>query len=310
MPQPRLRRHHRIIWLWFPVLLFCIWGLTKSLSLSTSVLAEDKGAKVLGWHSSAFQPKYDYWQRHRTSLPLHAKSAILLDEQSGEVLYAQNEHARLPTASIIKMLTVATALDAGCENKTLTVPHAAAVVEPNIMGLKQNEKVPAIALLYGVYMVSANDAAETLAAGCSTNRAVFIGHMNRLAQSLGLSDTRAMNPTGLDNAKAYSSAFDIATITQYAMTKHPELRSIWDTTDKSFPATQTHGPYYLYNISDLIYTYPPLNGVKTGFTDSAGHTEIASAAKGSRHLLLVYFNDQQGINDAESLFNYGFSLGE
>jgi serine-type D-Ala-D-Ala carboxypeptidase (penicillin-binding protein 5/6) len=306
MLQRHFHRHHRIYWLWLPLLLFCIWGLDKSQSLSTSALARQTGSKVLAWHSSAFQPKYDYWKTHTETLPLHASSAILVDERTGEILYAQHEHDKHPPASIIKILTVATALNAGCEKKTLIVSHRAASVEPNIMGLKEGEKVPATDLIYGVFMISANDAAEALAEDCYPNRAMFIGHMSRLAQSLGLSDTRVTNPTGLDEPGTFSSAYDMATITSYAMSKHPELREMWDTKEKTYVGTESHGPYYLYNISDLIYTYPQLNGVKTGFTDNAGHTLVASAKQGNRQLLLVYLNDHQGIQDAETLFGYGF----
>jgi serine-type D-Ala-D-Ala carboxypeptidase (penicillin-binding protein 5/6) len=275
----------------------------RSLTTSPSIASAQK---PLEKHLE-FQPTINNKTARGESLELSAHSAILIDQNSGQVLYAKNSHDSLPPASVIKMLTAVVALESGDYTRPLSVSARDASVEPNIMGLKGGERVPVRDLIYGLFMISANDAAETLADGSYPKRGEFIGQMNRLAQSLGLNETQISNPSGLDDGKTKSSAFDLATITRYALKKEPLIREAWSTKSKTISGDNNHGPYYLYNISDLIDIYPGLNGVKTGYTEDAGHTLIASASRGSKNLLLVYMNSNQGIQDATVLFDYGFS---
>jgi len=161
-------------------------------------------------------------------------------------------------------------------------------------------------LLYGLFLNSGNDAAITLAEAAMP-RATFIALMNAKAAQLGLVDTHFVNPIGLDDPSQYTSAADLARISIELTTRFPVVPAIASTPSLTLPATATHHAYALYNLNQLIRTYPGATGLKTGWTGRAGGCLIATASRGGRHLMVVMMGSPNIFVEAASLLDYGFA---
>ena len=240
------------------------------------------------------------------ALTLRAQSAILVDLGSRQVLWEKDADSPRAPASLAKMLTAMVAADHAGLDAELTVPAAAAAVEPNRMGLAAGEVVPVSDLMYGLFLVSGNDAAETLA-GAIIPRRRFLDEMSARARMLGLSQTRFANPTGLDDPGLRSSARDLAVVAAYLVTRYPDLAAIAGARQKSIPAGPHHGAYSLYTLNKLLATYPGADGLKTGFTDEAGGCVAATAVRDGRRLVALVMHSDVFFTDAARLLDYGFS---
>ena len=162
------------------------------------------------------------------------------------------------------------------------------------------------ALLYGLFLDSGNDAAETLARAIMP-RPQFIAEMNTRAGMLGLRQTHFSNPTGLDDPRLRSSARDLAVTAAYLELHYPELAAIAATREKSIASSAQHAAYAPWNLNKLLATYPGADGLKTGFTDDAGGCVAASAVRGHRRLLAIVLHSDVFFTDAARLLDYGFS---
>ena len=240
------------------------------------------------------------------ALPLSAQSAILVDLTAGQVLWAKDADSARAPASLTKMLTAMVAADHASLDAEVTVPAAAGAVEPNRMGLTTGEIVPVRALMYGLFLVSGNDAAETLA-GAIIPRSRFLDEMNARARSLGLTRTRFTNPTGLDDPGLRSSAHDLAVIAAYLVAHYPDLAAIASSREKSIPAGTHHDSYSLNTLNKLLASYPGADGLKTGFTDEAGGCVAATAVRGGRRLVAIVLHSDVFFTDAARLLDYGFA---
>lgn len=238
-----------------------------------------------------------------------AKSAYFIDIDSGEVLYEKNSHLKLPVASLIKIMTVIVTL----ENKTFAdqihISERAAQMEPDHMLLIAGEKLSVEELLYGVFLVSANDAAEALAEATGGGREDFIRQMNAKASQLQMKDTLFINPTGLeeDGREQYSTAFDVALMSRYAARHFPHLVDISKTAHILLPQTPTHQDYDLYSGINLLTTYPGVLGFKTGYTPEAGLTLVTLAKSGGHEILGVLLNSENRREEARLLLDYSFN---
>jgi serine-type D-Ala-D-Ala carboxypeptidase (penicillin-binding protein 5/6) len=242
-------------------------------------------------------------------LPIQARSAVLVDLGSRQQLWARSATDSLPPASLTKLMTVAVALRHARLDTPVTVPQAATQLEGDamVMGLSAGEVLTVRELLYGVFMESANDAAEALAQGVEP-RPTFLADMNRLAAAWGLGASHFSNPTGLDDPGLRSSAYDLAVIAGHLLDDHQELLAISGAKEMTLPATATHKSYQLGTVIGLVlHDYPGANGLKTGFTDDAGFCISGTATRGSRHLLAVVLNSPTDVDDAKRLLDYGFS---
>lgn len=242
-----------------------------------------------------------------TALPVQTQSAIVVDLNSRQVLWEKDADSARAPASLTKMVTAMVAADHASLDQEVTVPAAAGAVEPNHMGLSVGEIVPVRALMYGVFLVSGNDAAETLA-GAIIPRSRFISEMNARARMLGLTQTRFTNPTGLDDPGLHSSAHDLAVVAAYLVLHYPDLAAIAGSRQKSIPAGAHHGPYSLYALNKLLASYPGADGLKTGFTDNAGGCVAATAVRGGRRLVVIVMHSDIFFTDAARLLDYGFAV--
>ncbi len=237
-----------------------------------------------------------------------AKAALFVDTKSGQVLYAKNAHDKLPVASLTKVMTVIVALDHRNLDEKLLVPQRAADMEPDKMDLVTGEKLTVKELLYGVFLLSANDAAETLAEDTAGNRDEFVKLMNDKAEQLGMQDTHFVNPTGLDedSGNTYSSAYDLVVLTRYAITKYPFLVDISSTEHIVLPATPEHQDYDMYSGINLLTTYPGVMGFKIGYTPEAGLTIITLARKNGHEVVGAILGTEDRRDETRTLLDYSF----
>ena len=239
---------------------------------------------------------------------IKARSAIVLDLDSGDVLYQLDAHGRRAPASLLKVATALVALEHLGLDQLVTVPMSIDQLpwDSTRMGLRPGERLTVRELLYGLFLNSGNDAAITLAEAAMP-RATFMALMNAKAAQLGLVDTHFVNPIGLDDSGQYTSAADLARASIELTTRFPVVAAIASTPSLTLPATATHHAYVLYNLNQLIRTYPGATGLKTGWTGLAGGCLIAIASRGGRHLLVVVMGSPSIFNEAASLLDYGFA---
>lgn len=237
-----------------------------------------------------------------------AKGALFVDTKTGQILYAKDEHQRLPIASLAKIMTVIVALEHRELDEKMLVSQRATKMEPDEMILQPGEKLTLKELLYGIFLVSANDAAEVLAEDTIGSRDEFIKLMNDKATQLGMKDTLYVNPTGLDEdfGSGYSTAYDLAILARYAIRTYPFLVDISKTEHMFIPATTEHQDYDMYSGINLLTTYPGVVGFKTGYTPEAGYTLITLVRKDGHEVLGVILNSEQRREEAKELLDYSF----
>ena len=233
---------------------------------------------------------------------IHAKAAILVDGETGTVLYDKNMHEELPMASITKgmsALLVLEAVDRGQlrmdQNVTATESSMKGMVEDgSTADIKVGETLTVEQLLYCMLVISANEACNILGEAVSGSVDAFVEKMNQRAQELGCQNTHFANTTGLTQSGHYSSAWDFFLISREAM-KHDDFMTIGNTKAYTVPATNmTEKERELHSTNAQItdwrmtgYLYSGAQGIKTGTTDAAGHCLVSSAIRGSRTLISV-----------------------
>jgi len=240
-------------------------------------------------------------------LQVSARSALIYDLATGKTLYSKNPKEKMPMASLTKIMTAIISLENKKQDDKYLVRSRDLVGEDS-MGLSENEVLSLDELLYGLVLHSGNDAAETIADNYKTGRAGFIKAMNDKADSLGLSDTRFNDPSGLTGDGAqYSTAYDLLVITNYAL-GFPEFAQVVKTFDFDIPKTSTHNEYDLENETNLLTSYPGVEGVKTGYTDEAGLCLVTYLNYDGHKVIGVILNSQNRIDDMKRLLD--FSLKE
>lgn len=235
-----------------------------------------------------------------------AQSAILMDRDSGRILFSKNADKEMKIASLTKIMTALVAIEQSKMDSMVTVGPNAVGVEGSSIYLKKGEKVPLENLLYGLMLRSGNDAATAIAEHVGGSVEGFVYLMNQKASFLGLQHTHFMNPHGLDQADHYSSAKDLAVLTSYAL-KNPVFRQIVKTQVKTLDWPNLEWDQKFYNKNKLLRLYPWADGVKTGFTKQARRTLVTSATKNESQLVAVTLNDGNDWNDAIDMYNYGFA---
>ncbi|HVH65985.1 MAG TPA: D-alanyl-D-alanine carboxypeptidase family protein [Candidatus Acidoferrum sp.] len=239
---------------------------------------------------------------------LKARAAIVIDLDTGATLDEVNPRARLAPASLTKVITALVALDLLSIDQPVTVPTSINQLpwDSTRMGLRVGERLTVRDLLYGLFLNSGNDAAITLSEAV-TSRADFIARMNAKAAALGMSDTHFVNPIGLDDPAHYTSAADLAKATIALRSRFPDVAAIASVERITVPATSGHHPYALYNLNELVRTYPGATGLKTGWTGHAGGCLIATASRGGRTILVVVMGSPRVFQEATALLDYGFA---
>jgi serine-type D-Ala-D-Ala carboxypeptidase (penicillin-binding protein 5/6) len=237
---------------------------------------------------------------------LTAKSAVLMDLDSGQVLYQKNPNERHYPASITKILTAILALEHSKLTELVKTSKLATEQEGNRVYLVEGEEETMEQMLYGLLLNSGNDAAVAIAEHIAGSVPAFADMMNAKAKEIGATNSHFVTPNGLHDPNHYTTAHDMALIARYAM-QIPEFRTIVGTKYKEW-----HGKEWdttLVNLNRLLWTYEGATGIKTGFTDQAQQTTVVSAKRGNTELLAVLL-DIQGLNEARKeaadLLDYGF----
>jgi serine-type D-Ala-D-Ala carboxypeptidase (penicillin-binding protein 5/6) len=244
---------------------------------------------------------------NRFTPPLSARAAILVDARTGRVLWSLRPHLRRPIASTTKIMTALLALERLRPRDLVTIDPSVPRVADFREGLLAGQRIRAWKLFYGLLLYSGNDDALALAIATSGSRSAFIAEMNREARRLGLGDTHFSTPSGVVDRANYSTAWDLAALTRYAL-RNARFRSIVRTRVKHVPwAAPTFEKVYV-NKNGLLGQYRGADGVKTGWTTKAGHCLVASAHRDGARLIVVLLAAPNRYRDAARLLNYGFGL--
>lgn len=245
-----------------------------------------------------------------TDLGLNAKSAILMEESTGNILYESNPDERLPIASVTKVMTmllIMEAVDSGKINldDMVTVSENAMSYGGSTMFLETGEQLTVNDMLKGIAVASANDGCVAMAEHLAGSESAFVDMMNEKAKELGMENTHFMNTNGLDEDDHYSSARDVAIMSRELM-KHETIfnyTSIWMDTLRG-------GKFQLANTNKLIRFYDGANGLKTGSTSKALCCLSAAAKRNDMQLIAVVLGaptSAERFASAKSLLDYGFA---
>lgn len=234
-----------------------------------------------------------------------ARSAILMDTDSNRILYEKNIHEVRSVASISKIMTAVVAIESGKLDDEVTVGSEINKAYGSGIYIKEGEILTLRDLLYGLMLRSGNDAALAIAHYVGGSVENFVSMMNTKAKEIGMIETTFNNPSGLDQEKGnYSSAYDMAILTSYAMTLK-DYRNI--TSTKKYTLKTNKNVYSWINKNKLLTSYKYTTGGKTGFTEIAKRTLVSTASKDKINLVVVTLNDGNDWSDHKELFEYGFS---
>ena len=245
------------------------------------------------------------------AVEVSAPSALLMEKETGTVLYAKDEHAKLEPASVTKVMAILLtmeAIDSGAltYDTVVTASAHACSMGGSQIWLKENEQMTVDEMLKAVCIVSANDCAVALGEAISGSEAAFVERMNQRAAELGMNDTVFKNATGLPAEGHVTSAHDIAVMSRELVLNHPDIRqytTIWMDTLRG-------GTSELVNTNKLIRFYEGATGLKTGSTDSALYCLSATAEREGMELIAVIMKgatSAQRFEDAKTLLSHGFA---
>ena len=248
---------------------------------------------------------------NKVDLKLHSESAILLDEDTGTIMYAKNEHEKLRPASVTKVMTILLtmeALDRGDIKLTDEVPCSA---KARAMGgsqiwLNETERLTVDEMLKAICVVSANDCTVAMAEFLGGTEEGFVQKMNERAKELGMNDTTFKNSHGIDEEGHLTSAYDIAIMSRELSKNHPSIHNyttIWMDTLRD-------GKSELVNTNKLVRFYAGCTGLKTGSTSQALFNLSATATRNDLKLIAVVMRgptSQERFDDAKALLDYGFA---
>ena len=241
---------------------------------------------------------------------VRAAGAVLIEKESGRVLWQRCADKAMPPASTTKIMTAVIVLENSKLDEIISVDKAACTAPKVKMGLKAGEKISVEQLLYALMLQSSNDAAVALAIGISGSEERFCALMNKKAKEIGCKDTYFVTPNGIDKGEHHSTPYDLALIAAYAL-NNAEFCRIIQTHSVNFKTDKAS--YSIYNHDRFLTEYKGALGVKTGFTGKAGHCFAGAAKRGELTLVSVVFASGWGSagkeskwRDTKALMNYGF----
>ena len=236
-----------------------------------------------------------------------ATSSILMDMDSGRIIYENNSHEVRSVASISKIMTAILAIESKKLDKTVKVSDVVLEAYGSGIYIKPGEKLTLQDLVYGLMLRSGNDAALMIAEYVSGSVPKFVKKMNQKAQEIGMKQTTFHNPSGLDEDDEvgnFSTAYDMAILTSYAM-KNKTYQKIVGT--KKYTLKTNKNTYVWYNKNKLLTNYENTTGGKTGFTKKARRTLVSTTSKDQLNFVVVTLNDGNDFQDHENLHEYGFT---
>ena len=237
-----------------------------------------------------------------------ARSAMLMDVDTGIVLYQKNPEGRMPMASLTKIMTAILILDSHRLSEVVTVQDDFS--EYKELGvrlwLQQYEKLTVGDLLIGLLVPSAGDAAMALAKYHSGSVEKFMNEMNAKANELRLLNTHFKNPIGLDEEGHYSTAYDLAMLTRYAL-RNADFRRIVQLSEASISSTNGKNTHSFKSTDELLGSYLDIRGVKTGTTDEAGQSVINLArGQNGKDVISVILDSPSRFQESKSLIDWSF----
>ena len=244
----------------------------------------------------------------------NAKSGMLIEATTGEILYEKNKDDRVAVASMTKMVAQIIILE-NIENGTLTwdekitVSKNASDMGGSQIWLQTGEQMTVRDLMKGITMASANDATVALAERIAGTESAFVEQMNNKVKELGLKNTNFVNPTGLDEDNHYSSAYDMAIIAQELL-HHEEILE-FSSVYEDYIRQDTSNKFWVVNTNKLIRFYNGADGLKTGFTDNAGYCMAVTAKRDGMRLIAITLGESSGSvrnQETSDLLDYGFNL--
>lgn len=243
----------------------------------------------------------------------NARSAILMDQDTGTILFQKNIHEQLPPASITKVMTmllIMEAIDSGqisWQDKVQVSEHAASMGGSQIF-LEVGEQMKVEDLLKGIALASGNDASVAMAEYIAGSEEAFVQMMNKRAKELGLKNTNFLNSNGLPEPNHYTSAYDIAVISRELL-KHDKITEFTGLY-QDYLRKETSNPFWLVNTNRMVRFYNGVDGLKTGYTNEAKFCLAATAKKGSLRIIAVVLgepNTKTRNKEVSQLFDYAFS---
>lgn len=244
----------------------------------------------------------------------NAKSAIMIEASTGEILFQKNKDEKLAPASMTKMMSMLLIMEEIENgnlkwNEMITTSEKASSMGGSQIFLKVGEKMTAEDLLKGVAIASGNDAVVALAERISGSEEQFVKRMNIRAKDLGLKNTNFINATGLTADNHYSSAYDMSLIAK-ELVKHEKILE-FTSTYEDYLRKDTKSPFWLVNTNRLVRFKEGVDGLKTGFTDEAGYCLTATMKKDNMRLITVVMKEENTSKrsaDTTKMLDYGFNI--
>jgi len=240
------------------------------------------------------------------ALDVSASNACLIERITGQVLFEKNMNEKAAMASTTKIMTAITALENSNTDSVVTVSRNASVQEGSSAYLRDGDKILMEDLLYGLMLNSGNDAAVAVAEHVSGDTESFADLMNKKAYELEAKNTNFVNPNGLYDEKHYTTAYDLAKISAYAM-QNPKFRDIVSSKTKAVTVQNTGAKMYFSNHNKMLKLYDGASGVKTGFTKKSGRCLVSSAERDGIELIAVTLNAPDDWNDHKNMLDFGFT---
>ena len=243
---------------------------------------------------------------------ISASSAIVLDGASLEILYERDAFSRRAPASLTKIATAIVAAEHGnLDDRTVSLVHYWDLGDSTTMALEPGDEISVRDLLYGLMLVSGNDAAYVIARHMAGSDDAFAIAMNLLVERMQLQDTQFRNPHGLTEVGHYSTAYDLALLSRHLMA-NSTLREIVST-EQIIVTAERDGEeveFDLFNHNPLLEYTPGVDGVKTGFTETAGRTFAVSVERDGRRLYIVLLDAPDRAQDAIALIEWAYEAHE
>ena len=239
-------------------------------------------------------------------ISINSKNVIAIDRKSLSVLYEKNGYESVSMASTTKIMTCIIALENSSKNSIITISKNSSKTTGSTLGLKENQKITMNDLLYGLMLRSGNDCAVAIAEFISGNVNNFSILMNNKAKSLGLYSTHFVSPHGLDNPNHYTSPYDLAILTNYAL-NNEEFKKIVST--KQYTIFIDGIPRTIQNTNELLGNFEGVYGVKTGFTFEAGRCLVSACKRNDFDIIVVVLGaDTKSYrsSDSKKIINYVF----
>lgn len=244
----------------------------------------------------------DFSYASNKDINLKCYSAVVIDQDSGRILYSKNGDKILPMASTTKIMTAIVAIEKGKLNDLVTISQRADSIKGSVVGYKKGERITLEELLYGLILRSGNDAAIAIAEYISGSTEEFSKLMSDKAFEIGAYNTNFKSPHGLDMENHYTTALDLAKISAYAMNNETFVK-IASTKQVDCGESGKFTRSYS-SINKFLFQYPNADGIKTGYTGKAGKCFVASVKNPYGRYICVVLNSSDRWNDAAKLSNY------